>query len=186
MDYEQLMGCMNNVINVRSYTNQSISEDLLQKLFHSFSLGPSLANTQPWELVVVGNEDNRQRVANATLDPFLTEGTYGAQGWIIDAPLVVVVTLEMRRTLARLGDGHELFAVQDTFCAIQNFRVTAAVHDLSTSCIREFDESRLQCNLGLPWYVKPIAILVAGYSTEMKEIPPRLSLSEFMHKETWG
>jgi len=183
MELELLLEAMNTVINVRSYTNQPIPDDVMEKLFSAFSLGPSLANTQPWELIVVEDPENRKRVADATLDPFLTPDTYGAQTWVMDSPLLVVVTLEMRRAMARLGDNGILLAVEDTFCAIQNFRVVAALSDLSTSCVREFDESRLRSNLGLPWYVKPIAILVAGYSNEMKEFPPRLSVSDFVHKE---
>lgn len=71
----------------------------------------------------------------------------------------------------------------DPQCAIQNFRLTAALHSLSTSCVREFDTEKLSRNLEYPWYLEPVALLTAGYSEEEKEILPRLPVVDLVH---WG
>ncbi|WP_312113030.1 nitroreductase family protein [Brevibacillus reuszeri] len=171
---------MNTIINVRSYQELSVPEQALEDVLYAFSLGPSLANTQPWELLMVKRSDEREQLIASTLDPFLSPGSLGAQAWIKSAPVIVVVMIEKRRALVRLGERGEIFAIQDTFCAIQNARLTAAVHGLSTSVIREFDPHILQKNLELPWYIEPVAILTIGYSEEEKEIPPRLTVAEII------
>ncbi|GED69888.1 nitroreductase [Brevibacillus reuszeri] len=171
---------MNTIINVRSYQELSVPELALEDVLYAFSLGPSLANIQPWELLMVKGSDEREKLIASTLDPFLTPGSLGAQAWIKSAPVIVVVMIEKRRALVRLGERGEIFAIQDTFCAIQNARLAAAVHGLSTSVIREFDPHILQKNLELPWYIEPVAILTIGYSEEEKEIPPRLTVAEII------
>lgn len=174
----EMLHIMNMIINVRSYQSTSIPEQVIEEVFYAFTLGPSLANTQPWELLLVEEVKEREKVIAATLDPFLSPNSYGGQSWLISAPLVAVVMIEKRRALVRLGERGEIFAIQDTYGAIQNARLTAAAHGLSTSVIREFDALLLQKNLNLPWYVEPIAIMTVGYSEEEKEIPPRLSVAE--------
>lgn len=169
---------MNTIINVRSYLEAPVPEQALDQVFHAFTLGPSLANTQPWELLLVTKSEEREKLIAATLDPFLSPDSYGGQAWLKSAPVIVLVMLEKRRALVRLGERGEIFAIQDTFSAIQNARLSAAVHGLSTSVIREFDPQILHKNLELPWYIEPIAILTIGYSEEEKEIPPRLTVAE--------
>jgi len=176
---------MGEIVNVRSYLDQPLPPTLEEELFCAFSLGPSLANTQPWELLVMEGVDQKRKLVDSTLDPFLAKGSYGAQRWVATAPTVVIVLIEKRRALARLGEKGILFAIQDTFSAIQNFRITAAAHNVSTSCVREFDPVRIQSLFGLPWYIEPVAILTAGYSEEEKEIPPRLPISEMVHRGRW-
>jgi 5,6-dimethylbenzimidazole synthase len=173
-----LLVVMNTIVNVRNYQSTPISPEIREELLFAFSLGPSLANTQPWELLILEDLEDRDKVVASTLDPFLTPDSYGGQGWIRTVPLVVIFLVEKRRAMVRLGESGEIFAIQDMFSAIQNARLIAAYYGLSTSCVREFDHQTLHKNLNLPWYLEPVAILTAGYSEEEKEIPPRLSLSD--------
>lgn len=176
----EMFPIMNMIINVRGYQSTPIPEALIEEVFYAFTLGPSLANTQPWELMLVKGIKEREKVIAATLDPFLSPHSYGGQAWLMSAPVIAVVMIEKRRAMVRLGERGEIFAIQDTFAAIQNARLTAAAHGLSTSVIREFDAHLLQMNLNLPWYVEPIAIFTVGYSDEEKEIPLRLSVTEIV------
>ncbi|GGK35062.1 nitroreductase [Caldalkalibacillus thermarum] len=185
MENIYLLEAMNGIVNTRRYLDRPIPERIEEELFYAFSLGPSMANTQPWELIVTAGQEQRKKVVDATLDPFLTEGSYGGQPWIAEAPLLFVVCIEKRRALARLGEAGMTFAMQDAFGAIQNFRLLAAMHGLCTASVREFDAGRLRDSLELPWYMEPVAIITAGYSEEEKEIPPRLPISEIVHKGKW-
>ncbi|MGG3493296.1 nitroreductase family protein, partial [Brevibacillus choshinensis] len=63
---------MNMIINVRGYQSTPIPEPLIEDVFYAFTLGPSLANTQPWELMLVKGIKEREKVIAATLDPFLS------------------------------------------------------------------------------------------------------------------
>ncbi|MBM7662141.1 5,6-dimethylbenzimidazole synthase [Bacillus mesophilus] len=182
MDLElRLLQIMNQVVNVRDYEDKVIKKEIMDQLLKAFSLGPSLANIQPWELIVLNNPIEKQKAVHASLDPFLTKGSFGAQQWIQQAPFVMVACIEKRRALARLGDEGEVFSIQDLFSALQNFRVLATFNGLSTSVVREFDQKQLKENLDLPWYVEPHAIVTAGYSDVILEIPPRFSVREILH-----
>jgi 5,6-dimethylbenzimidazole synthase len=184
LDLKLLQG-MDQIVNVREYETESIKEDIIDQLLKAFSLGPSLANIQPWELVVLRNPEEKQNAVHASLDPFLTKDSFGAQQWIQDAPFVMVACIEKRRALARIGDEGEIFSIQDLFSAIQNFRLLAILKGLSTSVVREFDQLQLKENLNLPWYVEPHAIVTAGYSDAQLEIPPRFKVREIVHGGGW-
>jgi 5,6-dimethylbenzimidazole synthase len=176
---------MDKIVNVRSYEETAIEEPILKELLHAFSLGPSLANLQPWEMIWLVNDVDKESVVNASLDPFLTEGSYGAQKWLKKAPFLAVVCLEKRRALARLGEEGMLFAIEDTFMAIQNFRISSSINGLATSVVREFDKEKMKENLKLPWYLEPLSILTAGYSKSELEIPPRFQVGDIVHSGKW-
>jgi 5,6-dimethylbenzimidazole synthase len=185
VETDQLLSFMNVVVNVRDYEQKEIPEEMIDQLFDAFAMGPSLANHQPWELLRIDELSKRKEVVAATLDPFLTPESLGSQQWLEHVPLLIVVTIEKRRSLARLGELGEIFSIQDTFSAIQNFRLLASYYSIGTSVVREFNSEVLKRNLNLPWYLEPIAVLAAGYSTSEAEIPPRLARTDFVHGGSW-
>ena len=117
-----LLEAMNEIVNVRRYTDQPIPQNIEEELFYAFSLGPSSVNVQARELLVIDELDQRQKVVESTLDPYLSKGSYGGQAWILDAPLVCIALIEKRRAMARVGEKGLLVAIQDLASAVQNFR----------------------------------------------------------------
>lgn len=183
VDLVALHGWMNLVLNVRTFRPDPVPEPAEQALFEGFRLGPSSANIQPWELVRIESEALRARVVGATLDPFLSPGSNGAQGWVAQAPLLVAVCLDRPRASARVGAAGWEQSGQDTFAALQNLRLLAVALGLATSVVREFDPVALKQALGLPFTVEPLCLLAVGYSDAEPEVPPRLPLSLILHRE---
>lgn len=181
-----LLELMNNIVNVRNYQKKSISEKTLQTLYEAFSYGPASVSTQARELLVINSKKQRQKVIAATLDPYMTENSYGAQSWLLDVPFVGVIIIEKRRALARVGDIGLSIAKLESASAIQNFRLLAQYEGISTACVWEFDRGRLKENLNLPWYTLPVAILTAGYPSEKVDNPPRFSNEELISYEKWS
>lgn len=182
---EGLLDMMNDIVNVRDYHDHPIPEPVLNELYTAFRMGPTSISTQAGELLVVEDKHKRQKMVEATLNPYLTKDSYGAQSWLSYAPFVCVVLIEKRRALARVGEKGLSIAVQEVNGSIQNVRLLARSHGLSTACVREFDPEKLRENLELPWYIMPIAILTAGYSDVKVEAPPRLSIDDIVSKEVW-
>lgn len=176
---------MNDVINVRVFRPEPVPTEAVSEVLEAFRLGPSSANVQPWELVTVESADLRAAVAAATLDPFLTPGTEGAQGWLLKAPFVVAVCLDAARARARIGGPGWAQSCQDTFAAIQNARLTAAALGLKSTVLREFNRVKLTEALRLPFTLEPLALLAAGYSDTPLEHPPRLALNRIVHRDGW-
>lgn len=185
METKDLLHVMAKIVNVRKYVDRPVSKQIKKELYEAFSLGPASVSAQARELLIINDRDRREKIVDATLDPYMMAGSDGAQAWIVDAPLVCIVLIEKRRALAKIGDKALVAAFQEADAAIQNFRLMAQVHELQTACVREIDRERLQKNLNLPWYVEPAAILTAGYSDEKLDPPPRLPLSAIVSKEEW-
>ncbi|WP_019415819.1 nitroreductase family protein [Paenisporosarcina sp. TG20] len=176
-----LLETMSNIVNVRHFESRSIPIKTLNLLFEAFSLGPSLANQQPWEIIEIEQEEVR-KIVKATLDPFLTVGTTGGQSWLSSSPHVYLIINDLRRAEARIGQVGQVFSTQDTFAALQNLRIYAQIEGVGTSVVREFDTDLLKKELKIPDAYSPVAILAMGYSIDEPEIPPRFTFHEILHK----
>ena len=51
---------MDKVVNVRDYTNDSIDDEIMNTLFKAFGYGPSVANHQPWEIMLLDKNNKRE------------------------------------------------------------------------------------------------------------------------------
>ncbi|GAA0361399.1 nitroreductase family protein [Bacillus horti] len=182
---QDLLQMMNEIVNIRSYQDKAIPEKVLKSMYQAFGMGPTSISTQARELLVIEGQEGCKQVVAATLDPYLTKESFGAQSWLVQAPFIGVVLLEKRRAQARIGEAGIAIALQEAEAAIQNFRLLARSEGLATASVREFDAATLQLNLQLPWYMLPIAILTAGYSDQVIDIPPRFSLEELVSKGEW-
>lgn len=176
---------MNDVLNMRLFRPDPLPAHIEVALLESFRLGPSSANVQPWELVTVESSALRTAVAGATLDPFISPGSEGAQSWLVKAPFVAAVCLDRPRAQARVGAIGWEQSGQDAFAAIQNLRLTAVVLGLKTAVVREFSIPKLQAALRLPFTVEPLALVAAGFSDADLEHPPRLTLPQILHRDGW-
>lgn len=179
---DMLLTWMNEVVNVRVFKDKAVQTEDLHDLLEAFRLGASTANQQPWEILVL-KDSHKEKVVEATLDPFYQETEGVAQPWIKEAPTLLLVTLEERRTKARFGEFGVSINKEDTFTAIQNLRIMASLKGLSTAVIREFKIGKLIEILNLSKEFTPLAMIALGYADEEKEYPPRLSVEEFVH---WG
>jgi nitroreductase len=182
---EQLKSLMNEVVNVRAFRPDPIPDEVKEELLDAFRLGPSSANIQPWEIVLVDGAEMRQQVIETTLDLLLTPTSGGGQAWVAQAPFLAVLCLDRTRAEARMGAAGFVSSVGDAYAALQNLRLTANALGLRTATVKEIDPSRLAQVLGLPWTVEPIALIAAGYSDAVIEIPPRFTLKDFVHREGW-
>jgi 5,6-dimethylbenzimidazole synthase len=186
MSAAALLALMNDVLNVRLFRPEPLPDEVVEQLLDAFRLGPSSANVQPWELVSVESPACRSAVAAATLDPFLSPGSEGAQSWLLKAPFVVAVCLDRPRAQARVGTAGWGQSCQDAFAAVQNVRLAAAALSLKTAVVREIHTAKLAAALRLPFTVEPLALVAAGYSDATLEQPPRLDLQRMLHRDGWS
>jgi nitroreductase len=160
--------------SIRAFTDRVISEKEAELLVEAACLAPSAGNRQPWEFVLVRDDENKQRLA---------EAAYG-QYFIAEAPVIFVVCADPRRSASRYGRrGIELYCLQDTAAAIQNLLLTAKANGLGSCWIGAFDEERTAEVIGAPEGMRPVAIVPVGYPAESPPPRPRRRLSEVIHKE---
>lgn len=185
MSPEELKAIMNDVVNSRFFQPDPVPAGVLGEVLEAFRLAPSLANTQPWEIIAI-DQTRRQAAAAATLDLLMSPGSFGGQGWVAGVPILLAVCVDRPRAEGRIGKRGYSLAAQDTFAAIQNARLMAVALGLKSAICKEVDPDRLRDALGLPWNVDPLWLVALGYSDTPLEYPPRLKREHFVHDGEMG
>jgi nitroreductase len=163
--------------SVRKYLKKEINPSLLEKILESAKHAPSCGNYQPWEFIIVRNEE---------LKKDLVEAAYN-QKWMLEAPVLIIACVNMRLAGAVYGErGLKLYGLQAVAAAIENMLLTAESLDLGTCWIGAFAEIMVSRILECPEYVRPCAIITLGYPAEETLTPPKQSIDEFVHIEKFG
>jgi len=162
--------------SIRAFKSDPVPEEVLHRVLTAAIWAPSAGNLQPWEFVVVREPNRKRQLAKAAL----------GQYFIAEAPIVVVVCANIRRTATYYGKrGAELYCIQDTAAATQNLLLAAHAEGLGACWIGAFREDKVASLLQLPPHVRPVAIVPIGYPAEKPRAPSRRPLSEVLHEETW-
>ncbi len=153
--------------SVREFRSDPVEERDLKRILEAGRLAPSAGNCQPWEFVVVRDDDIKEKLARAALD----------RSFVSEAPVVIVVCANIPRTSSRYGKrGAELYCIQDTAAAAQNIHLAAYALGYGTCWIGAFDEMAAAKAINAPQYIRPVAIIPLGIPLEKPEPTDRLPL----------
>lgn len=108
--------------------------------------------SEPHALRLESSGDRRPEVAAAALD----------QGWIAEAPVVMIVVADVSRTAARYGDRARRYVDMEVGHAGQNIYLQAEALELATTIVGAFRDRELANVLGLPSGQEPLAVLPIG------------------------
>jgi len=162
--------------SIRAYKKENVSEKEVEKLIDAARWAPSAGNIQPWEFVIVRDAEIKQKLAMAALD----------QTFIEEAPVVIVVCADEAQSSLGYGSrGVALYCIQDTAAAVQNILLAACALGLGACWIGAFREELARRALNVPINVRPVAIIPVGHAAEKPRAPPRRSLKEIVHHETF-
>ncbi len=150
--------------SIRAFKDTKIDEETIVKLLQAAMAAPTACNNQPWEFVVITDDD-----IVAKLKSRMTFGNYSC-------PLIIAVCGNLK--LAK--GGMENYWVQDCSAAMENILLAASGLGLGSvwvgvyplpSVIKPVSEV-----LNLPSYVVPLGLAYIGYPKEEKE--PRTQYNE--------
>ena len=162
--------------SIRVFKRDEVSPEIVHKLLDAATCAPSAGNIQPWEFVIIRDAKVKQKLASAALD----------QTFIEEAPVVIVVCADEAQSSLGYGSrGVTLYCLQDTAAAIQNILLAAHALGLSTCWIGAFQEELVKRALNTPQNIRPVAIIPIGHAAERPRAPPRKSLKEIIHHETF-
>jgi nitroreductase len=140
--------------SVRNYTDQSVSQDTVERLLRAAMAAPSAGNQQPWRFIVVRDRELLKKVAAAS--------PHG--GMVARAPVTLVVCADLQLV------EHDGFWIQDCAAATQNLLLAAHALGLGAVWVGTYPrEERVQgvrVALGLPGHVIPFAVVAVGYPVE--------------------
>jgi len=141
----------------REFRSDPVPYDTIRQIVEYGLKAPSAGNMQPWGLIIVKEPEIKARLAKAAF----------GQKFVSDAPVVVVILADPKRSAARYGDrGSMLYCIQDTAACIQNMLLASVGFGLCTCWVGSFDEQDVASILNLPGHLRPVAMVPIGYPME--------------------
>jgi nitroreductase len=151
--------------SVRSYKEQEVEIDKIEKVLEAGRLSPSANNRQEWKFIVVKNVETKKKLARAALN----------QSFIGQAPVVLVACATESKAIMTCG--HPTYAV-DVSIAFAYMLLQAYELGLGTCWIGAFKEDEVKSVLGVPKEVRVVAMSPLGYSATDTVSRSRKSLAE--------
>lgn len=141
--------------SIRKFTEEKVSDEMIDELMHAAMSGPSACNKTPWEFYVVSDKETLEQL-------------YGAAHYSkITAPLAIVVCGDVTRALPLK---YSEFWVQDCSAATENILLRAV--DLGLGGVwcgihpQKLAEKKVSKALGLPTKLIPLNIIYLGHPAE--------------------
>jgi nitroreductase len=172
----EVFEAIKNRRSIRQFTKQDIPKEIVEQLVEAARMAPTAGNTQAYQLVIVRQEAEKQRLSMAA---------YG-QRQVQAAPVVFVVCADLTKAGEAYGErGRSLYCLQDTGAITQNILLAAYSLGLGTCWIGAFKEDDVKKAVNAPEDMRPVTLITVGYPAESPLPRPRRLPSEFVHKETF-
>lgn len=173
---------------VRSFTDQPVEEEKVQKLLDAAIQAPSGGNIQPISIIRIEKAEGRDKMAKLAVN----------QPWVAKAPLCLLFCIDFHRT-GRWAEaegasyGGEkalmsfLLAYADVFCSSENAVLCATSLGLGTVYIGMVlaAMTEIRKEFGLPEKVVPVVALCVGYPKKVPAGITKLSRAAMVHSERY-
>ena len=144
--------------SVRKFTEEAVSDEMIEELLHAAMSGPSACNRKPWEFYVITNEQKLEELKGASK---FTK---------ISAKLAIVVCGNLSRALPmQLAD----YWIQDCSAATEN--ILLRVTDLGLGAVwcgihpQKRAEEKVRTMLDIPKTQIPLNVIFIGHPGEEPE-----------------
>ena len=144
--------------SVRKFTDEPVSEEMIEELLHAAMSGPSACNKKPWEFYVVTNEGKLEELRNASKFSKMS------------SKLAIVVCGNLLHALPlKMAE----YWIQDCSAAIEN--ILLRVTDLGLGAVwcglhpQEGAKKRVRQILDIPATQIPLGLIIIGHPVEEPE-----------------
>jgi nitroreductase len=161
--------------SVRRFDKKPVDDKVIHEIIELGNLAPSAGNLQPRDFIIVKKQEIKEQLAHVALD----------QRFVAEAPVVVVVCANLKRTAHYGSRGRELYCIQDSAASIENMLLAIVEYGLSCCWVGAFDEHAASQILNLPSHVRPVAMLPIGYSDVKTGYASRIGIDKLIHYEKW-
>ncbi|MCK9163054.1 MAG: nitroreductase family protein [Bacteroidales bacterium] len=161
--------------SVRTYTEQRVEKEDLEKLLRAAMAAPTAVNAQPWAFIAI---DDREILDNlADLLPYAK--------MLKQAQAAIIVCGNMEKALE--GEGQEYW-IQDCSAATQNILLAAESLGLGAVWTGVYPKKErievVQNEVSLPKHIIPLCVIPIGWQTG-KEKPKQKYNEENIHWNKW-
>lgn len=162
--------------SVRKYTSEPVSKEQIELLLKAGMAAPSARNLQPWEFIVIQNQDTLNKIAQIGQNAHM----------LSEAPLAIVVCADTNKDFYPTQNIN--FWVQDCSAVTQNIMLQAVELGLGSVWIgtypKEVMVKPVSEMLGLPENIIPFSIISIGYPAD--EVQPKNKFDKNkIHLENW-
>jgi nitroreductase len=149
--------------SVRKYRDKPVENEKIEKLINAVQLAPSACNSQPWKLIIVDEQELKNKVAKATFNKAISFNNFA-----VEAPLIAVLVIEKAKPIAQIGGliKNQEYPEYDIGIAAAHFCLQAAELGLGTCMIGWFNEKKIQKLLNIPKNRKIGLVITLGYQPE--------------------
>ena len=162
--------------SIRSYKDTPVGRDTIEVLLKAGMTAPTASNNQPWEFVVVTNQETRKQLVQAKPHAEM----------LLEAPACIIVCGNRERFYPE--EEVQDFWVQDCSAATENILVAAASLGLGTCWCGVFPrKARLEAVskvLCLPADILPLNLIALGYPDETPPVKDKWR-PDRVHWERW-
>lgn len=165
-----------------NFIDKPIENDVLEKILQAASLAPSVGFSQPWEFVIVRDDEIKKQVAqsfeleNAKAEQLFTDekqklyAKLKLEG-ILEAPINIAVVYKPSNKPV-LGQNSMLETGEySVVCAIQNMWLMARALNVGIGWVSILDANAVMKTLKAPADNKLVAYLCVGYVKEFLSVP---------------
>ena len=188
------------------FTGGPVAPEVLRRVLEAAHAAPSVGLTQPWDFVLVTDDDVRRafhahvleerRVFARSLEGERAERFAGIKiEGILESTLSLVVTYDATRGAPAVLGRHAIAdaGLYSVCLAIENLWLACTAEGLGLGWVSFYREAFLAGLLGIPEGVLPVAWLCLGPVRHLEAVPDlerhgwrdRLSLEEVLHHERW-
>jgi nitroreductase len=178
----EVLQAIKNRRSIRKFTEQPVSEEVLQQLLEAVQWAPSWANTQCWELVVVKDPAQREK-----LQATMGKGNPATKA-IVSAPLLIVLCGKLNESGYYKGQITTKFGdwfLYDLGIAGQTLHLACQGLGLGMVTVGLFDQDAAAKVLGVPEGYELVAMMPIGYPDQDPKPPKRKEISDFTHHDRW-
>ena len=160
----------------REYLDRDVPQEKVDRILDLASRYPSAGHTEPQEFIVVRNQRVKEALARAGL----------GQVFVAQAPLVIVVVSDTRRSARRYGErGVRLYSIIDGAFVAMLILLAVVDEGLGACFVAAFYDREVREVLGLPAHIRPIGVIPIGYCSEGPRKLRRRSRAQIVHRDRY-
>ncbi len=163
--------------SIRNYdSSKPVPKELIEQIIEAARWAPTAGNRQPVEIVVVFDQEKREKMASVS----------GYAPYLKDSPVALVVCANQNKYTKGYENLREFYTPMDASAAIMNMMIAATGLGLGSCWDSVFDKNVVRELLNIPDHVEPFCIIALGYIANMPEkTPRRRPMEDYLHWETY-
>jgi nitroreductase len=167
--------------SIRSYTDEEVTDEEVNRMLEAATWAPSACNKQSWRFVVVRKRE--------TIEKLYKAASYSTQHqlFVKKARVVIVVCSDLKvyKAFPHKERALSLFTIQETAAATQNLLLAAHGLGLGACWVSLFSDDQVKEALSLPKRMRPVVIIPLGHTKSKTSPKPRRPLKDVVNYDTF-